>query len=241
LEKKVNTNNESISRNYAAHKVIYNISPFTLLDYPDKTACILWFAGCNMRCLYCYNPEIVFGKGKLTFSNALNFLKSRRGFLDAVVLSGGECSIHQHLPEFITEIKRLGFLVKMDTNGSKPGLLRYLSQNGLLDYVALDFKAPKNKFRTLTTSNFYLHFRESLRVLVTSHIRFEVRTTIHSDLLSQSDLQEMLDVLDTEGYKGTYYLQNFRNGSQTLMELEESKTNYLDVSHNKTDINVLFR
>lgn len=161
--------------------------------------------------------------------------------MDAVVLSGGECSIHQHLPEFITEIKRLGFLVKMDTNGSKPGLLRYLSQNGLLDYVALDFKAPKNKFRTLTTSNFYLHFRESLRVLVTSHIRFEVRTTIHSDLLSQSDLQEMLDVLDTEGYKGTYYLQNFRNGSQTLMELEESKTNYLDVSHNKTDINVLFR
>jgi pyruvate formate lyase activating enzyme len=241
LEKKVNTNNGDISRNYAAHRVIYNISPFTLLDYPDKTACILWFAGCNMRCLYCYNPEIVFGKGKLTFADALNFLKSRRGLLDAVVLSGGECSLHQHLPEFITEIKRLGFLVKMDTNGSTPGLLRYLSQNGLLDYVALDFKAPKNKFRTLTTSNLYLHFRESLRVLVTSHIRFEVRTTIHSDLLSQSDLQEMLDVLDTEGYKGTYYLQNFRNGSQTLMELEESKTNYLDVSHNKADINILFR
>lgn len=237
----MNTNNGDISRNYAAHKVIYNISPFTLLDYPDKTACILWFAGCNMRCLYCYNPEIVFGKGKLTFANALNFLKSRRGLLDAVVLSGGECSLHQYLPEFITEVKRMGFLVKMDTNGSKPGLLRYLIQEGLLDYVALDFKAPKNKFKSLTSSGFYLHFRESLRLLMSSGIRFEVRSTIHSELLDQRDIDSMLEVLDTEGYRGNYYLQNFRNGSETLVELGESKSNYLNLSNIKADINVLFR
>lgn len=224
----MNTNNENTSKNVAANKVIYNISPFTLLDYPEKTACIFWFAGCNMRCLYCYNPEIVYGKGSLTYEQALTFLKSRIGLLDAVVLSGGECSLHQHLPKFITEIKRLGFLVKMDTNGSKPGLLRYLSQKGLLDYVALDFKAPKHKFKRLTTSDLYLHFRESLRVLVNSGIRFEVRTTIHSELLNQNDVDEMLEVLDMEGYHGTYYLQHFRNGSDTLIELPESKPNYLD-------------
>lgn len=237
----MNTNNENTSKNVAANKVIYNISPFTLLDYPEKTACIFWFAGCNMRCLYCYNPEIVYGKGSLTYEQALTFLKSRIGLLDAVVLSGGECSLHQHLPEFITEIKRLGFLVKMDTNGSKPGLLRYLSQKGLLDYVALDFKAPKHKFKSLTTSELYLHFRESLRVLVNSRIRFEVRTTIHSELLNQKDVDEMLEVLDMEGYHGTYYLQHFRNGSDTLIELPESKPNYLDEVIRKADINIRFR
>ncbi|MBL7902767.1 MAG: anaerobic ribonucleoside-triphosphate reductase activating protein [Bacteroidia bacterium] len=237
----MNTNNENTSKNVAANKVIYNISPFTLLDYPEKTACIFWFAGCNMRCLYCYNPEIVYGKGSITYEQALIFLKSRRGLLDAVVLSGGECSLHQHLPEFITEIKRLGFLVKMDTNGSKPGLLRYLSQKGLLDYVALDFKAPKHKFKSLTTSDLYLHFRESLRVLVNSGIRFEVRTTIHSELLNQNDVDEMMEVLNAEGYQGTYYLQHFRNGSDTLIELPESKPDYLHKVIGKQDINVRFR
>jgi pyruvate formate lyase activating enzyme len=241
LEKKVNTNNENISKNYAAHKAIYAITPFTLLDYPDKTACIFWFAGCNMRCVYCYNPEIVFGKGKLSFSEALRFLESRRGLLDAVVLSGGECSLHKHLPEFITEIKRMGFLVKMDTNGSKPGLLRYLIQKHLLDYVALDFKAPKAKFKSITTSEFYLHFRESLRVLLSSGIAFEVRSTTHSQLLDQNDLEDMVELLNDEGYTGNYYLQNFRNGAETLVELEESQSNYFDLSKIKSDINVLFR
>ena len=70
-------------------KPIYNITPFTLLDYPDKSACIIWYVGCNMRCLYCYNPEIVLGKGTTTFSEAISFLKSRQGLLDAVIFSGG--------------------------------------------------------------------------------------------------------------------------------------------------------
>ncbi|HJR99561.1 MAG TPA: 4Fe-4S cluster-binding domain-containing protein, partial [Flavobacterium sp.] len=75
-------------------KIISNITPFTLLDYPDKSSCILWYAGCNMRCLYCYNPEIVLGKGTISFSEVLLFLKTRIGLLNAVVFSGGECLIH---------------------------------------------------------------------------------------------------------------------------------------------------
>lgn len=92
-------------------KIIYNISPFTLLDFPDKTACILWFAGCNMRCAYCYNPDIVLGKGKKTIKEALNFIKTRKGLLDGVVLSGGECTLYKELPEIAREIKKMGFLV----------------------------------------------------------------------------------------------------------------------------------
>ncbi len=237
----MNTNNENISKNFAAHKVLYSISPFTLLDYPDKTAAILWFAGCNMRCAYCYNPEIVYGKGKQSYAEALCFLDTRRGLLDAVVLSGGECSIHKHLPEFITTIKRMGFLVKMDTNGSKPGLLRYLLQNRLLDYVALDFKAPKNKFNSITGSKLYFYFLESLRLLLSSGIKFEVRSTIHSDLLNQYDFESMLQLLETEGYTGAYYLQNFRNGVDTLLNLRESESNYLTDINKKSDIKVLFR
>ena len=87
-------------------KPIYSITPFTLLDYPHKAACIIWFAGCNMRCLYCYNPDIVLGKGKLSFQEALNFLKTRINLLDGVVLSGGECTSHKNIKVLLQEIKK---------------------------------------------------------------------------------------------------------------------------------------
>jgi pyruvate formate lyase activating enzyme len=108
-------------------KPICNITPFTLLDYPNKSACILWYAGCNMRCLYCYNPEIVLGKGAITFSETISFLKKRKGLLDAVVFSGGECLIHKNIVEQIKEVKALGFLVKIDTNGSNSKVVKQLT------------------------------------------------------------------------------------------------------------------
>ena len=92
--------------NVSASTPIYSITPFTLLDYPHQSACILWFAGCNMRCLYCYNPEIVLGKGKLTFQDALDFLHTRKNLLDAVVFSGGECLLHKNCLEFIATVKK---------------------------------------------------------------------------------------------------------------------------------------
>ena len=88
-------------------KAIHSITPFTLLDFPDKTACILWFSGCNMKCDYCYNPEIVFGKGQVSFSEIFSFLKLRKNLLDAVVLSGGECLIHQNILPLIQTIKEI--------------------------------------------------------------------------------------------------------------------------------------
>jgi pyruvate formate lyase activating enzyme len=122
---------------------IYSITPFTLLDYPQRSACILWFAGCNMRCLYCYNPEIVFGKGSISFEKALQFIKNRVQLLDAVVFSGGECLLHKKAISFITKVKKMGFLIKIDTNGSQPKVLEELIQKELIDYVALDFNATK--------------------------------------------------------------------------------------------------
>lgn len=201
---------------------VFNISPFTLLDFPDRTACILWFAGCNMRCGYCYNPEIVLGKGKLSWPHVLDFLLNRRRLLDGVVFSGGECTIHPQVIPFVREVKKMGFEVKIDTNGSRPEVIRQLIDENLLDYVALDFKALPKKYWQVTRSDLFLAFEQTLEILISSGIRFEVRTTVHSDQLTALDLQKMEAWLRAKGYSGTYYLQHFRGDKQTLGELGES-------------------
>jgi len=109
IGKKVNTIKEHILQKENVAKPIYSITPFTLLDYPNKSACILWFAGCNMRCIYCYNPEIVLGKGTLSLEKVLDFLNSRKELLDAVVFSGGECLLHNNILSFIKTVKEMGF------------------------------------------------------------------------------------------------------------------------------------
>jgi pyruvate formate lyase activating enzyme len=193
------------------------------LDYPDKTACILWFAGCNMRCLYCYNPEIVLGKGKIEFEKVLQFLQKRKGLLDAVVFSGGECTIHKQIIPYIQAIKKAGFLVKVDTNGSNPAFIQKAIEASLLDYVAVDFKAPFSKFETITKSEFHSEFSQTLQILIQSNIPFEIRTTVHSELLNEEDLMEMCHYLHQHGYKKTLYIQQFINHTKTLSPLPYSK------------------
>ncbi|MBK8954025.1 MAG: anaerobic ribonucleoside-triphosphate reductase activating protein [Saprospiraceae bacterium] len=199
---------------------IYHITPFTQLDYPDKLACIIWFAGCNMRCLYCYNTEIVKGKGRLSYEEALEFLKSRKNLLDAVVLSGGECTMHIRLEEFIHKIKDMHFLVKIDTNGSHPRLLSKLIRENLIDYVALDFKALQDRFFKITRSDHFKDFEKTLELLVSSKIPFEVRTTVHSEFLDQDYLIRMARYLKNKSYSGTYFLQSFFNDIPTLGSLK---------------------
>jgi pyruvate formate lyase activating enzyme len=205
-----------------AVKPIYSITPFTLLDYPHKSACILWFAGCNMRCLYCYNPEIVLGKGTVSFEKALDFLQSRKNLLDAVVFSGGECLLHKNIVSLIETVKNLGFSIKIDTNGSKPDVLQKLLKNQLIDYVALDFKAMPAHFEKITQSDLFLPFEKSLHLLIESGISFEVRTTVHSDLIDVNHMQAMIQYLEHQNYQGNYYIQHFMNGVKSLEKLDYS-------------------
>lgn len=202
-----------------ASKSIYSLTPFTLLDYPHKSACILWFAGCNMRCLYCYNPEIVLGKGNLSYEKILSFLQSRRNLLDAVVFSGGECLLHKNVIPLIAEVKKMGFLVKIDTNGSKPEILQQLIDNQSVNYVALDFKALPSHFEKITQSKLFSPFEQSLQLLIKSSLPFEVRTTVHSDLISEKEIRLMIYYLKTNNYKGNYYIQHFVNDVTTLEKL----------------------
>ncbi|WP_309508781.1 anaerobic ribonucleoside-triphosphate reductase activating protein [Flavobacterium cyclinae] len=237
----MNTNNEptleNVNLDFLNKKAIHSFTPFTLLDYPDKSACIFWFAGCNMKCDYCYNPEIVFGKGSFYFSEIISFLKSRRNLLDAVVLSGGECLIHKDIIPFIKLVKSLGFLIKVDTNGSQPKVLEKLIEEKLIDYVALDFKGPKEKFYAITKSNFYTQFLSCLELLQASSIPFEVRTTYHSSLLNSEDIAAMQNVLLVLGYDKDYYIQNFRNYQNTIAPLPDSQSiSEKDIHQNMTKI-----
>ena len=222
-------------------KPIYNITPFTLLDYPNKSACIFWYAGCNMRCSYCYNPEIVLGKGKITFPEAISFLKTRQGLLDAVVFSGGECLMHKNSMAQISEIKKLGFLIKIDTNGSKPDVLKQLIAENLIDYVALDFKAVPNKFHQITQSDLFPEFEQSLDILLQSDIQFEVRTTYHSELISEEEMNQMVGYLDSKKYTGNYYIQSYRNNVTTLATLPASVRIQESALVSALHFNIVFR
>jgi pyruvate formate lyase activating enzyme len=198
---------------------IYDLSPFTLLDFPDCTACILWFVGCNMRCQYCYNPQIVLGKGRLSYEEILAFLRKRIGLLDGVVFSGGECTSHSSIIQFATEVKEMGFKLKLDTNGSHPATIQKMIDLSLLDYVALDFKALPQHFAQITGSNLYAEFEKSLALLLESALPFEVRTTVATELIPHSDLRLMASYLSEKGYEGIYYLQIAQTDLPTIGNL----------------------
>ncbi len=221
--------------------VIYDLTPFSLLDYPNHLAAIVWFAGCSMRCQYCYNPAIVLApSGKLSCQDILTFLGKRVNRLDGVVLSGGECSDFKELLKLCEKIKLLGFKIKLDTNGSNPEILANLITAQAIDYIALDYKAPPEKFIAITGSNLFAQFMTSLDILIGAKVEFEVRTTVHRDLLDEHDLNEMAANLKRHGYNGTFYLQNFVPSSETLGQLAEPLHN-LDPSLLKSELNFVIR
>ena len=131
----------------------------TLLDYPDKLACTIFIFGCNFRCGFCHNPELIVedGREEIKEDYILDFLKERKGFIDAVCITGGEPTLNNDLPNFIRKVKELGFLVKLDTNGSNPEMLKQLIDDNLLDYIAMDIKAPLEKYDSMVYFDYYFY------------------------------------------------------------------------------------
>lgn len=203
-----------------------DITPLTFLDYPKKAACILWFTGCNLRCPYCYNPELVFGKGG--GRDEMAFLEERAGFLDAVVLSGGEATLNPDIEELCRNIKQLGYLIKVDTNGSNPQVIRHLLEQQLIDYVALDNKMPSTRSWRLPGGGFLFdHYQETLHVLQLHQLPHEVRTTVHPGLLDEADILQMIRETKNLGYNDTYYLQLFfSEGKATIGKLQPPTRRY---------------
>lgn len=194
---------------------IYSVTPFTMLDFPGQTSCIIWFSGCNMRCPYCHNPQIVKGKGRGDVGQVFDFLKKRAGLLDGVVLSGGEASAYPGLPDFIRQVKALGYAVKLDTNGLRPDIIKDFLNEGFLDYIALDYKAPPEKFKKVTGTDKYDLFSQTLDFLCAQEaIKFEVRTTVHTALMDEEDVSDIIRDLERRGYSGIHAIQNFTHSDE---------------------------
>ena len=188
---------------------ISGIQKLTLLDYPGKCACTVFLAGCNLRCPFCHNASLVVGQPSAAMEEAefFAFLKKRKGLLDGVCVTGGEPTLRKDLPDFIRRIKEMGYLVKLDTNGSCPKMLHQLLEENLLDYVAMDIKnCPERYAETCGGPDILLQVEECLSLLRNSNVEYELRTTLCKPFHDESALEAIGKWL--EGTKN-YYLQNF--------------------------------
>jgi len=194
----------------------------SLVDYPGQIAAVLFTWECNMRCPFCHNGHLLSTKNNnnrqdLESEEIMEFLQERKGFLDAVVISGGEPTLHSELPQFIKIIKEISYLVKLDTNGTNPLMLQQLLQDRVLDYVAMDIKAPveyKDYLKAcgrLTVEDFF-NVRNSIQILLDAEINTEFRTTVVPGLHTPADIESIARYL-----KGSrlYTLQQF-NPTNTL-------------------------
>ena len=191
--------------------IINGFQKLTLLDYPGRVACTIFTAGCNMRCPFCHNASLVThidSENTFSVEEVLSYLKKRQGILEGVCITGGEPLLQPDIKEFITEVKNLGYSVKLDTNGTFPDKLKDLVNSGLVDYVAMDIKNSKAKYKmTAGTENLDLSkIEESVDFLINGNIDFEFRTTVVNEFHTVEDIQDIVVWL-----KGTpkYFLQNF--------------------------------
>ena len=189
-----------------------------LINYPGYVASTVFTRGCNFRCPYCHNPEFVIQGSDQTYfgetyteDEVLSYLERRKGFLDGIVISGGEPTLHSDLVPFMRKVKALGLKIKLDTNGSRPYVLSGLIAEGLLDYVAMDIKAPIKKYHMLGFTDTD-SIQSSIRILEASSVDHEFRTTCPRIILDAEDFPEMGKLI---GNKTTWYLQTF-NPSKTL-------------------------
>ncbi len=217
--------------------IIAGLQKTTLIDYPGKIACVVFLAGCNFRCPWCYSSELVLPlkivkQPRLDEKEFFDFLRSRKGLLEGVVICGGEPTINKDLSQFIEKIKNLGYAVKLDTNGSNPELLKNLVRSNLIDYVAMDIKAGQKNpaYQNLMTEGITLEkIKESVEFLKNSSLDFEFRTTVVNTIHTAEDFKEIAKWIGGPNIK--YYLQNFRAEKTIDPEFEKVepfKKDFLD-------------
>lgn len=210
--------------------IIGGLQKFSLLDYPGLVSAIVFTQGCNFRCRFCYNPMLICQKGELqnknkqeekseekkkTHSHLIRedeffaFLEKRIGKIDAVVISGGEPTLHSDLPDFIKKIKKIGFKIKLDTNGSNPDMLGKLIRENLLDYVAMDIKNSPSSYNKVTNIDTNLNnILKSVKLIKMSSVPYEFRTTLVPGLVKEEDIENIGEMIADAD---KWYLQQFRS------------------------------
>ncbi|MCT4593879.1 MAG: anaerobic ribonucleoside-triphosphate reductase activating protein [Anaeromicrobium sp.] len=196
----------------------------SFIDYPGKICTMYFVGGCNLKCGYCHNKDLVENKGvPILQSHIFEFLKKRKKYIDGVCISGGEPTLYEELYDFIVYIKKEGLLVKLDTNGTNPSILRKLIDENIVDYIAMDVKAPMKKYHSVTNVVVNVDkIKESINLLTTSNMDYEFRTTVCKELVSREDILEIANEL-----KGSnrYIIQNFRD-RDTVLEGKNKFTSY---------------
>lgn len=196
--------------------LILGLQKTTLIDYPGKLACVVFLAGCNFRCPWCYSSELVLPikiakQPRISEKDFFDFLRERKGLLEGVVICGGEPTINKDLSQFIEKIKKLGFKVKLDTNGSNPEVLKNLIDLKLIDYVAMDIKASFNNkaYSSLLGEGVTIDdIKKSVIILKNNNVDFEFRTTVVNSIHQKEEFIEIAKWIGGPNIK--YYLQNFR-------------------------------
>lgn len=225
--------------------IISGFQKLTLLDYPEKTACLIFTQGCNFRCPFCHNKDLLcHSKGEFQEEEIFNYLEKRKGLIDGVCITGGEPLLQPDIQKFISKIKDMGFLVKLDTNGSNPEKLQELLNLNLLDYVAMDIKNDFNDY--LETSGIFKfnldNIKKSIEIIKNSGIDYEFRTTIVKQL---HNLDKILSICEYLGCDTKYYLQNY-NDCETVLKKgltgfeNDELINFKNIL-NKTYPNVIIR
>ena len=203
--------------------IISGLQKMTLLDFPGKVACTLFLQGCNWRCPFCHNSELLGGDGPEPISEEtlMTFLRKRVGLLDAVCVTGGEPTLQPDLEDLMGNIKALGYLVKLDTNGNRPEVLKDLVEKGLVDYVAMDIKnCPARYGETAGVPNMTLsHVEESIRYLLSGKVDFEFRTTVAEELHTPADFEAIgkwLTTLDSQQKAPKFFIQPYVDRDSVL-------------------------
>ncbi len=185
------------------------IDKFSLLDFEDRISCVLFCKPCNYRCPFCHNGTTVLeAETVIPFDDILEYLESRKGLLDAVVVSGGEPTLMPDLKEKIIKLRELGFLIKLDTNGTNPEVVKDLYENHLIDYVAMDIKNSFVKYAmTVGVKNAFLDkISQTINFLMTSGIDYEFRTTLINEFHNEQDMRDIAETI--KGAK-RLYLQKY--------------------------------
>jgi len=199
--------------------IIAGLQKLTLIDYPEKLACTVFLAGCNFRCPWCYNPELVLPEkikdnSQITKKDFFDFLKYRINLLDGVVICGGEPTLNKDLPIFCKKIKKMGYAIKLDTNGSNPEMISNLIDEKLIDYIAMDIKAPKEKYKEATGAKIDIkQIQKSIDILKKGKVSYEFRSTMIPKLLGKEDIIEIARWI---GPAKKYCLQNFQKERDTV-------------------------
>jgi pyruvate formate lyase activating enzyme len=180
----------------------------SLIDYPGKIGAIVFTQGCNFRCTYCHNPQLVDPEryGPITpEEEVLSFLDKRKGKLEAVTVTGGEPTLHPDLEKLLEELKKRGFLVKLDTNGANPDILEKMIRKRLVDYLAMDIKGPLKKYQQIAAVEVDTSkIKRSIKLIMASGIKYEFRTTVAR---SHLDLQDLISIAKLIKEARLYVLQ----------------------------------